>query len=217
MKLIFIRHGQAESNILGAKSCRIYDNYPLTKAGREQIFKTAKSISERYDGRIDEVFASPVLRTRQSAEIIAKSLGISTGKIKFDERIKEIDFGDFNEKRGEISVELDEIFRAQIAGNLHIRMGYYGENNYEFQARLYRFLADISDRYTTENIVIVSHSSPIAVMEKALKKFLGDSNVRHHTVNGEIKEFELSHNDHAKIIHELTMLDNEIKNETYRG
>ena len=95
---------------------------------------------------------------------------------------------------------MDATFREQVGGNLRIRMGEYGENSYEFRVRLYRFLADIVKNFREKDIVVViSHSSPIAVMEILLKKIHQDKSGRHHTQNGELKAFEIRENDYEKI------------------
>ncbi len=218
MKIIFLRHGEAESNVNHARSSRICDEYKLTKNGEEQIRETAKSFREKFGKAPGEIFASPVLRAKMSAEIFANEIGFSRKKIVIDERIKEIDFGDFNGKHDEIKNEMDATFREQVGGNLRIRMGEYGENSYEFRVRLYRFLADIVKNFREKDIVVViSHSSPIAVMEILLKKIHEDKSGRHHTENGELKMFEIREGDYEKILAEITKLDNKLKNEKYVG
>lgn len=214
MKIIFVRHGEAESNVRHVKSSRIRDGYRLTNRGEKQIRDAARTFREDF-GTPDEIFASPVLRARLSAEIFADEVGFSRARLIFDERIKEIDFGDFNGGGDEIQAELDATFRAQVGGNLKLRMGDYGENSYEFRARLYKFLADLAKNFSEKTVVVVSHSSPIAVMEIALKKIRGDESGRHHTENGELKAFEIREGDYAAILRELARLDGELRDGKY--
>lgn len=68
------------------------DRFPLTEAGREQI----RSVAESLRGiQIDGLFSSPVRRARESAEIIAETIGYS-GTVKIDKRLGEQGYGKLN-------------------------------------------------------------------------------------------------------------------------
>ena len=71
MKLIFIRHGETQNT----KQFRLYkdsDDPPLTQTGKNEIYKSAQFLQEKYS--FDALYTSPLLRARQSAEIIAEKV-----------------------------------------------------------------------------------------------------------------------------------------------
>ena len=88
-----MRHGQAKSNVKSiVSSWPEKFNNPLTKKGVSEIKKAAGKLKGK---NINFIFASPLLRTRETAEIVGKVIGV---KPKIDKRLREIDFGTFNYK-----------------------------------------------------------------------------------------------------------------------
>lgn len=73
MKLYFVRHGESEANLLHEFSNRGV-KHPLTAAGREQARQLASRLK---DIEVTHIFASPILRAVQTAEIVADELGLS--------------------------------------------------------------------------------------------------------------------------------------------
>lgn len=71
MKLLVVRHGQTQANAehryLGALDA------PLNAVGLQQAHETAKKLL----GTIDVMYCSPLIRARQTAEVIAKVTGLS--------------------------------------------------------------------------------------------------------------------------------------------
>ena len=88
---IGIRHGQATTNLKGIISSD-EKKYPLTLTGTKQAEHGAALLKKQH---IDLIISSPILRARQTAEIIGKQLGVP---VRFDKRLKEINFGTFEEK-----------------------------------------------------------------------------------------------------------------------
>ena len=86
-----LRHGESLKNIKGFESCwPEKTRVSLTKKGKKQIKEAARKAKSR---KINLIFTSDILRTRQTAEIIGMELGI---KPKLDKRLREIDIGIFN-------------------------------------------------------------------------------------------------------------------------
>ncbi|MHB1708332.1 MAG: histidine phosphatase family protein [Thermoplasmataceae archaeon] len=90
-KAILIRHGESEANVRGILSEEL-EYYNLTESGRSQAERIG-NILRNY--RIDGIFSSPILRTRETAEIISKVTG---RKVEILEDIRESGLGDFNGK-----------------------------------------------------------------------------------------------------------------------
>lgn len=72
--VVLVRHGESESNILQILDDNPDSAYHLTETGRAQISYTANQLSNiKFDG----IISSPILRTRETAEIIANRLNLS--------------------------------------------------------------------------------------------------------------------------------------------
>jgi len=77
MKILFTRHGESLANTLHIISNRDLP-HPLTEQGRAQAAALAKTLARRIesqpDTRLAHIYASPILRARQTAEIVAARL-----------------------------------------------------------------------------------------------------------------------------------------------
>ena len=94
-KIIFylVRHGEAENNVRHIlNSAPVQKEYTLTNQGREQATKTAEYLATV---QADVLYSSPILRAKETAEIIAEATGLP---ILFDNRLWEIGMGRFNER-----------------------------------------------------------------------------------------------------------------------
>lgn len=85
--VILVRHGQSEGNVRGIISSAI-EGYPLTEKGMAQAMKASEEIASL--PKIDALYSSPVIRARQTAEIVGKRIGMDP---VFDERLRERWFG----------------------------------------------------------------------------------------------------------------------------
>lgn len=89
MELALIRHGQTDWNLHERVQGRT--DIPLNATGREQARSAATRIAE--EGHAwDLVLSSPLERARETAEIIAETLGVPLGDVVDD--LTEQDFGD---------------------------------------------------------------------------------------------------------------------------
>lgn len=88
-RIFFVRHGESEANLqyvfAGGKT-----DTPLTDLGREQARQAGRELKSH---KINRIIASPLNRTRETAEIIAEEVGIDKNRIKFDPRFREYDVG----------------------------------------------------------------------------------------------------------------------------
>jgi broad specificity phosphatase PhoE len=84
--LYLVRHGENMANITKEFSYRAVD-YPLTPKGVLQAEQTA----EYFVGRdVDAIYTSPLLRARQTAEILARRIAVP---VSLDEALREINVG----------------------------------------------------------------------------------------------------------------------------
>ncbi len=146
-KYFVMRHGEAENNARRIYSSNQSINH-LTEKGKEEVKQTIKDLKNK---KITKIFSSPFLRTKETAEMVADSLGYPRENIVFDQRIRELDFGDFSER------SVDDFwkhvtgvwgFDSQIPG---------GESYQDGKNRIGEFLYEIDLKFKNETILIVSH------------------------------------------------------------
>jgi isoleucyl-tRNA synthetase len=192
-----LRHGEAQKNVENIVSSDNTVPSSVTEKGREEIKKSLKEIA---NNKIDLIFSSPLIRAKETAEIVAKELGINPREIIFDERIKETQTGEFN---GRPSTDYHSFFSSLEEKFTKRPKG--GETLTELRQRVGEFLYEIDAKYKEKKILIVSHEYPIwlalSVAEGtdregaiAYKNTHGDDTIG----TGEIKELDfisLPHND----------------------
>ncbi|MCP6718473.1 MAG: class I tRNA ligase family protein [Patescibacteria group bacterium] len=160
-RYFLLRHGQSlrqtkEKNLSMCWPEKIH--CPLTDKGKEEALKTAKQLAK--DG-IDLIFSSDLLRTKQTAEIVGQELKIP---VKFSKKIREFDVGTFNGKEARLSWE----YRKEKGDLIGTRLP-GGESYIDVRKRVYKFIKEINNKYKDKNILIISHESPLTVLEKTLK------------------------------------------------
>jgi isoleucyl-tRNA synthetase len=154
-KYILMRHGQAKSNATNTVSSKIETsvNFGLTDLGRASAEKGAESLKGE---SIDMIVASPFLRTKETAEIVAKTIGFDVEKIIFDERIKEIDTGVFD---GKPISDYRNHFVSQAEKFTKRPEG--GENLLDVKRRVMTLLEELEREHAGKTILIVTHEYPI--------------------------------------------------------
>jgi isoleucyl-tRNA synthetase len=151
-----MRHGEGEHNVKNIMSTSIKNNHHLTKKGKEVVEKSAQSL---VDKKIDFIYASDFVRTKETAEIVAKNLGYPIEKIIYDERLREIDIGTldgitFDEYRSYYK-NPEERFEKTPPG---------GENLEEVKKRVVDFVLEIDATHKNKNIIIISHDGPLFLL-----------------------------------------------------
>ena len=170
-KYYILRHGEALSNKKEIISCwpEKFHN-PLTSRGKKQIEAVAKRLKGnppsprlRRARKIDLIFSSDLLRTRQTAEIIAKELKI---KPRYDKKLREYNVGVFNGKPvvelGRFSASPEKRFRTKPPK---------GETYSDIKKRMYNFFKRIDKEYFKKNILIISHAVPLMLLQGKVRGF----------------------------------------------
>ena len=183
-KYFILRHGQTIHQT--KKKGIIYgwpdDNPPcgLTKYGRCQIKKIAKSLKKK---KINLIFSSDTLRTRQTAGIIAKQLNL---KINHDKRLRDINCGIYQGK---------SVLRAwTYYKNPKLKFKKAppkGESWLDCQNRMIDFLKEIDNKYRGKNILIVSHGDPLWLLEGWIRQWSQDQLLEQKLIRRTIKVGEL--------------------------
>lgn len=74
MKILFVRHGQSEDDIINAYGG--WSDFPLTKEGEEQIKQSAIKI-KALGINFEKIISSPLIRAQSTSKIIAEVLNLS--------------------------------------------------------------------------------------------------------------------------------------------
>ena len=155
-KYRFIRHAESETNKKEI-FCHTKNNCGgITEKGIEDTKNFAKSISQKPT----IIIYSPLERTKETAEIIAKELGVK--KVISEPLVSEQNFGLFSGKP--VSKYIDafngltnvDVFDRKIDGS---------ESKRDIYKRILSFMEKVDSKYSDEDILVVTHG---AVLKCAL-------------------------------------------------
>lgn len=150
MVIYFVRHGQVD-NPNQIKYGRL-PGFPLTPKGRQEVLQTAQKLKNK---DVEAIFASPLLRTKETAEVIAQKLNLP---INYDDRLLEHDHGRYT------GVPIEEFKRME-----YWRDG--AETLEQSGNRVLDFLDEIKSQNKYQTIAVVSHGGPVvmAILNRAGK------------------------------------------------
>ena len=165
-----VRHGETEWNALNKVLGRT--DIPLNSKGINQAREMAGSLK---DLKIDKILSSPLIRTRQTADIISAALGMD---YIIDERLIEHDFGIF-EGTDRFSREYQEAkrqFFARYPG---------GESFFDLVSRVYPLLKEIEG----ENVLLVTHGGICRVIRSYFEDLGNEEFVQFSQGNCEVRTY----------------------------
>ena len=151
MKLLVIRHGESEADLLDVHEGRA--DFALTERGHRQAEAMANYVADNYD--ISKIYASTLTRAKQTAQHLSNKTGIP---IIFDENLMEFNNGLLaGLPRAVVREKYPEV------PDLPIDKAVYGqESQVEFRQRAENALSRImNEAENDETIAIVSHGGMI--------------------------------------------------------
>jgi broad specificity phosphatase PhoE len=152
MQLFFVRHGQTKANLDKSKGVWNHDS-PLTQEGRQQIIQTCKKMGDATP-KLTLIIASPLLRTRQTASILANELNL---KVNIDDRLREASVGDWGRRP---VADVNNDFRKLSPEDKPNFRPPNGETWVEIGARIADLVRELEGKQY-EAIILVSHDAPI--------------------------------------------------------
>ncbi|HEY8561703.1 MAG TPA: histidine phosphatase family protein [Pyrinomonadaceae bacterium] len=175
-----IRHGESTANIARQKAERENSltidyleremDIPLSETG------VAHSITAgRWFGGQSEkptvIFASPYLRTFETARFIKEAAGLENVEIFHDERIREREFGIFDRLtwRGSVEKYPEECAKRESIGKFYYRPP-GGESWCDVALRVRNFWRDLCLHHAGEKILIVTHEVVIRVFRYVVER-----------------------------------------------
>ena len=149
LRVYLLRHGETAYNADGNRYCGRTD-IALTDKGIQQ----AESVYQRLKGEhIDAVYSSPLYRAKRTAEIATQR------EVKTDERILEVDFGNWEGKTKEEFIEENAgLWNNWMDDPENNRAGGNGETGGEVVNRLTNFYNEMLVRHAGQTIVVVGHN-----------------------------------------------------------
>ena len=96
-RIIFVRHGETAYNAENRLQGQL--DIPLNARGREQARSVGRTLGARIGNEIERLeaagafIASPLVRARQTMDIVRDAIGLSPGCYRLDARLKELSFG----------------------------------------------------------------------------------------------------------------------------
>jgi broad specificity phosphatase PhoE len=170
MQILLIRHGETTGDLEGRYGGS-YDDH-LTDRGLEQLGETAQRLIGR---QVDKLYSSPLIRARESAEIINNVL---KADVEFLDGLRERDYGVLG---GLTKEEAQQKYPEAV--ELHkdpANTDPGGESLLDFTERvLHTFQSMLDQKYNT--VAIVSHGGPIKVilqyLNMPLPEKIGDGEI----------------------------------------
>jgi len=212
-RYFFMRHGEAESNVAGILNSDIRKKDSLTNKGRREAKKSGLELSKK---KIDFIYASDFIRTKETAKIVAKSLGIPQNKIIYDKRIRELNAGKMS---GKTLKEYHSLF-GKLSDKFN-KAPDGGETYRELRRRVGEFLFEIEASSKNKNVLVISHGAIISTA-RVLACGLSNKDVRDSDYKkaktGEVVKIDFSffpHNAdyeidcHRPYIDEITWVNDE--------
>ncbi|OGZ16141.1 MAG: hypothetical protein A3G11_00490 [Candidatus Lloydbacteria bacterium RIFCSPLOWO2_12_FULL_51_9] len=152
---LLMRHGEAENNTLNVLSGELENRHHLTEQGKAQV----REAGVQFKGKtVDLIVSSPLLRTKETAEIFAEVTGYPKEKIVFDIRLREVIFGSFE---GKSPSEYRSEFPRETG---FTRAPKGGETIAEQKKRTTSLLYELEAKYAGKTILFISHMDPLLAL-----------------------------------------------------
>nr|WP_218910547.1 bifunctional RNase H/acid phosphatase [Nocardioides thalensis] len=158
--LVLVRHGVTEHTSSKRFSGGLGGANPgLSEEGRAQALATAEWLKERGIG-VDTVVASPVRRTRETADIVAAALDLG---VEEEPGFAEMEFGEWDGLTFVEVMEKDkDAFQAWVSDMAAAPPG--GESFHAVEERVLAALTRLVAAHAGETLVVVSHVTPIKTL-----------------------------------------------------
>ncbi len=157
--LYFIRHGETDWNL--AQRYQGQQDIPLNATGRSQAARNGRTLAQALGSNATafDYVASPLVRARETMEIMRREMGLPLDGYRTDDRLREIHYGHWE---GELWDELKVKDPHGFAQREADRWGWQprgGESYRALSERVAAWLADV-DR----DVVVVAHGGVMRVL-----------------------------------------------------
>ncbi len=151
MNLILARHGESEWMVRGDEAGF---NSPLTDKGQQQARLLGRWLAANQE--IDAIYASPLVRARDTAEIVAAELHLP---VSFDDDLREFEVSYWDDS--------DDYAPPYINGSTALP-AYLPRSYLPFRARVQRATRRILEAHPEDTVLIVAHGGTIGTIVRCL-------------------------------------------------
>ena len=152
MNLLLARHGESEWIVRGDEAGF---NSPLTDEGRQQARLLGRWLAANQEG-IDAIYASPLIRARETAEIIAAELDLS---LTLDDDLREFEVSYWRDN--------DDYAPPYINDDAALP-AYLAESYLPFKARVQGAARRILEAHPEGTVLIVAHGGTVGTIVRCL-------------------------------------------------
>ncbi|MBI1975420.1 MAG: class I tRNA ligase family protein [Candidatus Vogelbacteria bacterium] len=153
---LLMRHGEADNNVAGKVSSVRNNSARLTDEGKRQVREAAERLRAE---NIDLIFASPLLRIKETVAIVQEALALPDERVVYDERLREIEAGQFEHKTWEEYYAYFGSLRGAFEHSLQ-----NGENLQQVKERSLMALYDIDAKHSGKRILLIGHGGPLRLL-----------------------------------------------------
>jgi probable phosphoglycerate mutase len=150
-----LRHGQTEHTPERRYSGR--NDLPLSRTGRAEAEAAAVRAKEL---GIEDVVASPLRRTQETAEIVAAALGLP---VQYDKDLVELDFGKLEGLTFDEAAAAHPLAARRFSADVSVAAP-GGESVADVSARVARARRRILSEHAGRTVLVVSHVTPIKLI-----------------------------------------------------
>lgn len=152
----FIRHAESEHNAQEITSGTT--DVSLNDTGREQARRAAQRLAGE---NIEAIFSSPLTRARETAEILAKGIGID--EIITDERLRERHMGEAE------GLSYSETEKKYTDFRHYTGKSANNESFQEAEERVWECVSDHLKKHSHRNVLIVSHGGALRALWRKVR------------------------------------------------
>ena len=164
--IYLVRHGETDWN--RARKIQGSTDIPLNDLGREQAATTGRLLARR---QWDGIYASPLSRARETAQIIAREAGL--GEPELIPGIVERNYGTAEGMTGD---DIDRLFPngAEVPGR---------ETREEVTSRVIGALHELAAQHPGESVIVVAHGGVIRSVLTAVDPHGASEQIRNGSVH----------------------------------
>ena len=156
--LVFlVRHGQTPTT-----GVELYGRKPgvfLSEVGSEQAQRVGERISQIRKGAFSAIYASPLERTKQTAQAISREVDL---RVRHDKGLLELDVGDWTGRK------LSELRKLKAWTSVQKYPSGFrfpgGESFLEMQTRMAATVERLVAKHAGKGLILVSHADPIRAL-----------------------------------------------------
>jgi len=163
--LYFVRHGETDWNREQRYQGR--QDVALNATGRDQARRNGRALAAALDARRLAVayVASPLLRARQTMEIVRRELGLPVDGYAIDARLAEINYGDWEGRLWQELPQSDPQGFAARKADMWNWQPRGGESYRALSARVAQWVASVAG-----DTLVVSHGGVMRVLRGLLEQ-----------------------------------------------